>query len=987
LLSSTGSAEVVNYINNSDTPGASTTLTLTVNDNANSGSGGAKIGSASRTINITAVNDAPVAGVPVASYSATEQTTLNLKNTGLAVSDVDSLGATETVTLSVADGQLNVSAGGSGVIVVDSGTNVVTLIGTINQINSLLNTDTTSEVSFVDNTDTPVAMTTLTLAVNDGGNSGSGGVKADSANVAINITAVNDVPLITSNGGAATATLSVTENQTAVTTVTSTDVDGGAPVYSILGGVDAALFSINAATGVLTFNTAPNFEIPTDAGANNIYDVIVQVADGNGGFDTQAIAVTVTNVNEAPVITSNGGAATAAINAAENQLFVTTITSTDVDGGAPVYTILGGADAALFNINAATGVLTFNTAPNFEIPTDAGANNIYDVIVQIADGNGDFDTQAIAVTVTNVNEAPVNTVPEAQAANEDSALALTGISVGDVEGNLAATQLSVNNGSLTVSLAGGAAISGGGNGSNTFTLTGNQAQINAALATISYQGNLNFNGVDTLTLVSSDSGGASDSDTIAISVIPVNDAALIAGAINGKVVEAGGVANATVNTPTAAGVLTATDIDNPANTFIAQAESASASRFGTYQITSGGAWTYTLDNANPQVEALNNGDTLTDSFTVQSADGTSQVVTITINGSNDNAVTAGVTGGTVTEAGGVSNGTANVPTATGVLIASDKDNPAAFQPSALTASLYGSYQVAASGAWTYILDNTNPAVQALNAGDTLVDRFTVLAVDGTPQIVTIAIKGSTDIRVGDSVTPGIVPVAVDNTPPPLQPAQTQQSAAEQPANDTAATRNRVRIEPLANTGDLFGALNLNDDAGRRGLILSPQSAIALLSGQGFISKLGLVARQENASLILAGYDFGEYTFQSGRFSVLHQASGRNGDIGEAGVTLQNHGDEDNNRGGTFTAAAAARVGGISLSLGIAAWALRSGGLVAAMLSSLPAWRQVDLLPILGDPDKRKAGWAGEDDESDNEAAREERAVDRVLGSRAGVNGN
>jgi hypothetical protein len=153
-----------------------------------------------------------------------------------------------------------------------------------------------------------------------------------------------------------------------------------------------------------------------------------------------------------------------------------------------------------------------------------------------------------------------------------------------------------------------------------------------------------------------------------------------------------------------------------------------------------------------------------------------------------------------------------------------------------------------------------------------------------------------------------------------------------------------------------------------------------------MSKLGLVGRQDNAGLILAGYDFGDYTFQYGRFSVQNQASGRYGDIGEAGVSLQNSGDGEN-RGGTFTASTAARMGGISVTLGIAAWALRSGGLVAAMLSSLPAWRQMDLLPILGDSDKRKAGWAGEDSESDTEAEREERAVDRMLGSRVGVNGD
>ena len=243
----------------------------------------------------------------------------------------------------------------------------------------------------------------VTIQVADG----NGGF--DTQAIAVTVTNVNEAPVITSDGGGATASINAAENQSAVTTATSTDVDGGAPLYSIIGGADAALFTIDAASGVLTFASPPDFETPADAGADNVYDVTIQVADGNGGFDTQAIAVTVTNVNEAPVITSDGGGATASINAAENQSAVTTATSTDVDGGAPLYSIIGGADAALFTIDAASGVLTFASPPDFETPADAGADNVYDVTIQVADGNGGFDTQAIAVTVTNVNEAPVIT--------------------------------------------------------------------------------------------------------------------------------------------------------------------------------------------------------------------------------------------------------------------------------------------------------------------------------------------------------------------------------------------------------------------------------------------------------------------------------------------------------------------------------------------------------------------------------------------------
>ncbi|MCG8487699.1 MAG: hypothetical protein MI756_09560, partial [Chromatiales bacterium] len=182
----------------------------------------------------------------------------------------------------------------------------------------------------------------------------------------------------------------------------------------ISGGADAALFGIVGGTGVLTFNAAPDFETPTDAGANNVYDVQVTVTDdGTGNLtDVQDIAVTVNNANDNPVITSDGGGASAAVNAPENQTAVTTVIATDADVGDNLtYSISGGADAALFGIVGGTGVLTFNAAPDFETPTDAGANGVYDVQVTVTDdGTGNLtDVQDIAVTVTGGNDNPVIT--------------------------------------------------------------------------------------------------------------------------------------------------------------------------------------------------------------------------------------------------------------------------------------------------------------------------------------------------------------------------------------------------------------------------------------------------------------------------------------------------------------------------------------------------------------------------------------------------
>ena len=157
----------------------------------------------------------------------------------------------------------------------------------------------------------------------------------------------NSAPTITSNGGGNTAAVSLAENTTAVTTVTATDPDiGQTRSYSIIGGADASKFTIGSTTGALSFVTAPNFELPTDAGGNNIYDVIVQASDVHGGIDSQAIAVTVQNVEEDVI---NGGNGKFSFNF---KLTDATISFSGnhviVDGPRGSHTVLTGVDTFVF---------------------------------------------------------------------------------------------------------------------------------------------------------------------------------------------------------------------------------------------------------------------------------------------------------------------------------------------------------------------------------------------------------------------------------------------------------------------------------------------------------------------------------------------------------------------------------------------------------------------------------------------------------------
>ena len=212
-------------------------------------------------------------------------------------------------------------------------------------------------------------------------------------------------PLVTS--GAVASTPENVSATTAVYTATATDPDAGTTLaYSIAGGADAALFNINTSTGAVTFKASPNFEAPADAGANNVYDITLRAYDGSLYAD-KAVAISVTDVNEAnsksaPTITS---VATASVlENISTTTAVYTVTATDPDTGTTLtYSIASGADAALFNINASTGAVTFKSSPNFEAPADAGANNIYDITVRASDGTLYAD-KAVAITVTDVSE-------------------------------------------------------------------------------------------------------------------------------------------------------------------------------------------------------------------------------------------------------------------------------------------------------------------------------------------------------------------------------------------------------------------------------------------------------------------------------------------------------------------------------------------------------------------------------------------------------
>ena len=249
-------------------------------------------------------------------------------------------------------------------------------------------------------------------------------LRDDTVSVIVNVTDVNETPAISTTQTA----ISVEENQTSVLTYVATDPDNAnnqtndannTLTWSVESADDGSFFEIGSTSGVLTFKNAPNFEDKQDAGNDNVYNVTVTVTDN--GIDgargasnhlsiSKSLAVTVTDVNETPTLTTAPSSVTFDENATG---VVATYVATDPDAttGTMIWDLQGN-DAGEFNITSnvnGTAELTFKNSPDYERPDDTGSNNVYDVTVRVRDNGSPRleDTQAVAITVNDLNETPV----------------------------------------------------------------------------------------------------------------------------------------------------------------------------------------------------------------------------------------------------------------------------------------------------------------------------------------------------------------------------------------------------------------------------------------------------------------------------------------------------------------------------------------------------------------------------------------------------
>ena len=234
----------------------------------------------------------------------------------------------------------------------------------------------------------------------------------------------------TGGPGAATSTVTMNENISAVTTFSADK----AVAWSVNGGLDQSKFTINTFTGALSFISAPDFENPTDSNGDNIYVVIVRATDTNGNVSSQTLTVTITNVVELPPVITGPSGAAGALTSTKSINENTSTIATFIADKTVTWSINGGLDQSRFSINAVTGALTFINNPDFENPSDSDLNNTYIVTIRATDSSGLAATQTLTVTILNVVETGTGTNrPDITGAKVSSSSA-TGLDAGSITG-------------------------------------------------------------------------------------------------------------------------------------------------------------------------------------------------------------------------------------------------------------------------------------------------------------------------------------------------------------------------------------------------------------------------------------------------------------------------------------------------------------------------------------------------------------------------
>ena len=428
----------------------------------------------------------------------------------------------------------------------------------------------------------------------------------------------------TISDGSATSSATVTVtvnpvapvNQAPVAVADSITVAEGGTVSTLNGGATSLLANdtdadgdpltaslvSNPAYGSLTLNADGTFTYVHDGSETTTDSFTYKVNDGSVDGNTVAVTINVMPVNDAPVVNNDN----VNVNAGNSVTIDVLANDTDAEGDTLTVTSVTQGTNGSVTIDAVSGKPVYTA--------DAGFSGSDSFTYTISDGNGGTSTATVNVTVIG----PTNIAPDTDQVivkgDEDTQIVISlsgndagGTVVGFIIKSLPANGELYSDAVMTTLISVGDVVAG----------------------PVYFMPDSDWNGNTSFTYAALDDDGAEDPSpaTVDITVDPVNDPGLIGGKTDGSVKE---------DTPaetSVSGILKVSDPDSGDAEFNAKVDSPGD--YGFFSIDKDGNWTYTLDNSNPAVQALKEGETKFDTFSVSSVDGTSTTVTITIKGTND----------------------------------------------------------------------------------------------------------------------------------------------------------------------------------------------------------------------------------------------------------------------------------------------------------------------------------------------------------------
>ncbi|WP_063669165.1 retention module-containing protein [Aliivibrio fischeri] len=654
------------------------------------------------TVTIIGTNDDPViSGIAVGDLTEGDVGDPNpTVSDTLTVVDVD---VTDTHTWTILEG----GSGVYGVLTINNGVWEYTLDNSRDATQALGQGDVVTE--------------TFTIEVDDG----NGGT--DQQEIVITINGTNDEPVIsgTNSGRVVEDLIDSAEGQ-----LIAVDADAGDSVTWSVTDPSLGMFGSLTidASGKWVYSIDNNLSA-TQALSNGetqteTFEIVAD--DGNGGTVTHTVTVEVTGTNDLPEITDTS-VTTGAVEHRTTESAAGDLILEDIDAlDTHTWTVEANSndDLGTFSVDA-NGKWTFNLNTNSASVIALGVGETLDItyVVQVEDNHGGIDSQEVTITVTGSNDGPVISGTDTGAVVEDT--------VAEASGQLEATDADVND-AATWSVTNGAGVYGSltvdATGKWTYvldnTLTDTQAISNGEVKT------------ETFEIVVDDGNGGTVTHTVTVEVTGTNDLP----EITDTSVIAGVVTEET--TLTTSGDLFVDDVDTLDShtwTLLSSNNDPYGSIIVSTNPDGSGKWEYTLNNTAAQVQALANGETHTAEYQVQVDDGqggvTTETISIEITGTNDDPIVSGQSTGLVKE------DTATQSEAEGQLTVDDVDLIDVHSWSVdNNAGTYGSIAIdPATGLWTYSIDNSLPATQALTEGESVEDKFTVTVDDGQGGTDTIEI--------------------------------------------------------------------------------------------------------------------------------------------------------------------------------------------------------------------------------------------------------